>query len=271
MKWLIFMTLIFLILPVLGFQTGMRANFLYPGFLIVLGYIVARRYLPWRPVIPAIVLLVFVVIPWLTIYKMTTWVYRDELSVPERIVAASQQYAEAGFRGSLELGLYSLVGRVAGSSAGALPVFSQYYPDPYPFAMGRTFVLELEHLVPRVIWPEKPNLSFELNQYTMAVGMLPETNPDDTEVTSATFDAISEYYLNFGSVGVLLCSVLHGYFLRILYYWLVHRSHYEIGAAIYIVFFFLNLDFYGVVLVFVSATRQLLVWPLIFWMLSRKA
>ena len=59
MKWLIFMTLIFLILPVLGFQTGMRANFLYPGFLIVLGYLVARRYLPWRPVIPAIVLLVF--------------------------------------------------------------------------------------------------------------------------------------------------------------------------------------------------------------------
>ena len=270
-KWLILMTLIFLIHFVLGFQTGMRGSFLYPGLLIMLGYILARASLPWRLLIPSIALLVLLVIPWLTIYKTTTRAFGDKLSVPEKIMLVNEQFGEIGQRGLIELGIDGLFGRVAGSGAGALSVFSQFYPDPYPFEMGRTFVLEVGHLVPRLVWPEKPNLSFELNTYSTVVGILPETSSDDAEMTSATFDAISEYYLNFGSMGVLLFSLLHGYFMRILYYWLVHRSHYEVGAAIYIVFFFLNIDFFGVVQVFVSASRQLLVWPLIIWVLSRKA
>jgi len=39
----------------------------------------------------------------------------------------------------------------------------------------------------------------------------------------------------------------------------------------FLVLFVMNLEFYGVVQLFLSATRQLLVWPLILWVLSRKA
>src|SRR5438105_1619707 len=85
-KWLILMTLIFLIHFVLGFQTGMRGSFLYPGLLIMLGYILARASLPWRLLIPSIALLVLLVIPWLTIYKTTTRAFGDKLSVPEKIM-----------------------------------------------------------------------------------------------------------------------------------------------------------------------------------------
>ncbi|MDE2060662.1 MAG: O-antigen polysaccharide polymerase Wzy [candidate division NC10 bacterium] len=266
-KWLMFLVLIFLAQLLLGLQTGMRANFLYPILLIVLGYVIARGRLPWKVLAAAIPLFMFVVGPWLTLYKLEGEVE----SISARISATSQQFAGTEFRAAFELGLDGLVGRFAGSGAGALSVFSQYYPDPYPFEMGRSFVLTLEQLVPRVLWPEKPNLSLELNRYTIAVGMLPNEDDIDYGVTSATFDAISEYYLNFGLIGVLLFAVLHGYFFRILYYWLVKRSNYEMGASLYIVFFFLNLDFFGVVQIFTSATRHLVVWPLILYGLSRKS
>jgi len=266
-KWRILLIVISLFHFLLGLQTGMRGNFLYPGLLIVLGYVVARGRLPWRLLVAAIPILVFVVVPWLSLYKFLG----KEETIPARVAVTSQQFAETEYRAAFELGLDSLVGRFAGSSASTLSVFSQYYPDPYPFEMGRSFLLTLEQLVPRVLWPEKPNLSLELDRYTVAVGMLPQEDDVDYGVTSAKFDAISEYYLNFGPIGVLLFSLLHGYFFRILYYWLVKRSDYEIGASLYIVFFVLNLDFLGVVQIFISATRQLVVWPVILYALSRKS
>ena len=269
--WTIFLVAVTLVHAILGFQTGMRGNFLYPLFLISLGYVIARGSVPWRLLLPVVLLLGLVAIPWLSAYKQAVMgesAYAESMNA--RLLHANELYEVLDLRGSLESSLVNTAGRFAGSSAGALAVFSQFYPEPYPFEKGHTFVLELTQLMPRVVWPDKPNLSFELNQYTRAVHLLPEANPDDPGTTSATFDAISEYYLNFGALGVFLFSVLHGYFLKVLYYWLVRRSHYEIGAAMYLVFFFLNPDFLGIGNISVSATRLLVAWPVMFWVMSRK-
>ena len=145
------------------------------------------------------------------------------------------------------------------------------YPDVYPFEFGQTFLVELQTLIPRIVWPEKPNISIELNRYTSAVGMLREYDEYDESVTSATFDAISEYYLNFGTAGVFFLSMLQGYYLRVLYEWLVRRSIYEIGGSVYLVLFFSNHDFFGVAQSFVSHTRQLPVWLFILYLMSRRS
>ena len=263
-KWVVLLVFTVLFHMVLGLHTGMRGNFLYPGLLIVLGYIIAKRRMPLKVLAIALPAIIFMVVPILTFYKSAS-VYGVQ-SVPDKLALTVEQTVSADAQTFFEIGLDSVFGRLAGSSAGALPVFSQNFPDPYPFERGRSFVLELQQLIPRILWPDKPNINVELNRYTASVGLLTEGGP-----TSQTFDAVSEYYLNFGLVGVFIFSFLHGYLYRVLYYWLVKRSHYEIGASIYIVFFFLNPDFVGVVLMLVSATRQLLVWPLMLWLLSRQS
>lgn len=263
LKWLILLSLMYVAIFPLFLLTVMREYALRPALMIVLGYIMARGRLPWRLIIPAIALMFFFISPWLSLYKL---VEQRGQSVLERIAVTNTEFADTPARGRFELAVGGLVGRLVGSGSGATSVFSQYYPEVYPFELGRTFVIELSALVPRVLWPGKPNLSYELNMYTYGVGTL-----QDPETTAATFDAISEYYINFGTFGVFFLSILHGYYLKVLYEWLIRRSIYEIGASIYLVLFFINHDFFGVVQIFTSHTRQLVVWPLLLYLMSRRS
>ena len=268
LKWLTLLILMTLALAVTGLQTGMRGSFLQPVFLILLGFILARGYVPWRWVIPQIILVIFLVLPWLTLYKFAA--LSGPIPIVDRVEMANDQYKYLGLRGLMELGMTSSIGRMAGPG-GFIAIFTQYYPEMFPFEMGQSFLLEFESQIPRIIWSDKPNLSMQLDDYSRKVGILPPEGSREYGITSAKFDGISEYYINFGAPGVFLLCMLHGYFVRIIYYWLVKRSHFEIGAPMFLVLFVMNLEFYGVGQLFLSATRQLLIWPIILWMLSRKS
>ncbi len=268
LKWLNLLILMTSALAVTGLLTGMRGNFLQPAFLILVGFVLARGYVPWRWLIPQIIIVIFLVLPWLTLYKFAASV--EPLSIADRTAVANDRYKDMGLRGLAELGIASSFGRLAGPG-GFIAVFTQYYPEMFPFEMGQSFLFECEALIPRIIWPDKPNLSMQLDDYSRKVGILPSESSREYGITSAKFEGVSEYYVNFGAPGVFLLCMLHGYFVRIVYHWLVTRSHFEFGAPMFLVLFVMNLEFYGVVQLFLSATRQLLVWPMIFWVLSRKA
>ena len=268
LKWLTLLLFMTLTLVVTGLQTGMRGNFLQPALLILVGFVLARGYVPWRWVVPQFLIVIFLVVPWLTLYKFAA--ERGPIPITDRMEIASDQYKYLGIRGLVESGMVNTFGRLAGPG-GFIAVFVQYYPEIFPFEMGQSFLFEFEALMPRILWPEKPNLSMQLDDYSRNVGILPSEGSREYGITSAKFEGVSEYYINFGAPGVFFLCMLHGYFVRIIYYWLVKRSHFEIGAPMFLVLFVMNLEFYGVVQLFLSATRQLLVWPLILWVLSRKA
>jgi hypothetical protein len=271
LKWLILLTVMYASLVPLFLVTGMREHVFMPVLLIVLGYILARGRPPWKFIIVASVLLFFLISPWLSVYKISKSSVDIDKPFFERLEDTNAKLSLVSTRGRFELALYGLVARAAGAGAAFVPVYASYYPDVYPFEFGQTFLMELQTLIPRIVWPEKPNISLELNRYTSAVGMLREHDEYDESVTSATFDAVSEYYLNFGTTGVFFLSILQGYYFRILYEWLVRRSIYEIGGSVYLVLFFSNHDFFGVVQNFVSHTRQLPVWLFILYVMSRSS
>jgi hypothetical protein len=244
----------------LGLDIGMRGAFVYPLLLIAAGYAVARGRLPWVPVVLLGAVLMLVVIPWLTFYKIQS----PEGTIVERIRGASEEMSDVSLRGALDRGIEAIVGRSVGV-VGIAAVFVQDVPDLSPFEYGHTFVLEAMHFVPRVLWPDKPNMSEQLNRYSRRAGLIDA----DDETTSAVFDAVSEYYINFGVVGVFVLSLLHGYYLRVLNRWLVERSLFTIGASMFLVFIVINFDFFGVVQTMLSHTRQVPVWGFVFWVLSR--
>ena len=267
LPWLILLIFMYGSLFVLFLLTGMREHALKPIVMVGLGYILARGRLSLKFTLPAFVLIAFLISPWLSIFKSLSYA---EQGISDRIIATSKELSLIPLGGRFELVLQGLVFRFVGSGPAFVSLYASYYPDTYPFALGQSFALELESLIPRVLWPEKPNLSLELNNYSIMVGVTPQSGGEDYGITSATFDAISEYYVNFGVAGVFIFSMLQGYWLRILYEWLVKRSNLEIGGSIYLAVFFMNHDFFGVVQVVVSLTRVLPVWLFLLYFMSRK-
>jgi hypothetical protein len=244
----------------LGFEIGMRGAFVYPLLLVAAGYAIARGHLPWGRVVIVGPVLLLLVIPWLTFYKFQS----QDTPIMARVRGASDAMSEVDARGALDRGIEALVGRSVGV-VGMTAVFIQDVPDLSPFEYGRTFLIQATHLVPRVLWPNKPNMSEQLNAYSRRAGLIDE----EDDATTATFDAVSEYYVNFGMVGVFVLSLLHGCYLRALHRWLVERSVFIIGAPMFVVFILINFDFFGLFQTMLAHTRQIPVWAVVLYFLSR--
>lgn len=244
-----------------GFRTGMVNEFVYPVVAAIWGYLLARWRLPWKTMALVLAPAMLLILPWLTIYKGVAPGAR--MPVGARLAATEERLHAINYRAAAELTLDRFVARAAGPPM--LSVFTQYYPRAYPFLEGRTYWLELMSLVPRVLWPGKPEISPELNRYTAGVGMVRRGGN-----TSAVFDAPAEYWVNFGMFGVLLFSFLHGLYAKVLYDWLVVRSDYLIGGSIFAILISLNLDFYGVVEMITIHLHLVPVWLLVFYLLSRR-
>jgi hypothetical protein len=244
----------------LGLEIGMRGAFIYPLLLIGAGYVMGRGRVPWVRTAVASALLMTVVIPWLSFYKIQS----TEVPISERIRNATDEMAEVTARGALDRGIEALIGRSVGV-VGMTAVFIQDVPDLAPFEYGRTFLIQATHLVPRIIWPDKPNMSEQLNFYSRRAGLIHETD----EATSAVFDAVSEYYVNFGMAGVFFLSLLHGCYMRLLHHWLVVRSQPLIGGAMFLIFILINFDFFGIGQIVLAHSRQIPVWTAALYFMSR--
>ncbi|MEO7653002.1 MAG: hypothetical protein ABIZ80_21280, partial [Bryobacteraceae bacterium] len=261
-KWIVFLSITVGISTTMGFTTGMVQEFLYPVVMVVWGYVLAKQTLPWKTLLVVGPLSFFLIFPWLTIYKYSG-AMGPTMKISDRLDVANEKFRMTDYRTGLELTFDRFVAR---SSTIEPAVYQQFYPKVYPFLMGKSFLLELTALVPRVLWPEKIGLSEELNRYTAGVGMVREGDG-----TSAVFDLVSEYYINFGLIGVVLFTALQGVYETILFYWLTVRTNYLIGASIYAVLFFLNSEFFGLFYIFGWHTRMVPVWLLIFYFLSRRS
>jgi hypothetical protein len=244
----------------LGLEIGMRGAFVYPLLLVGAGYALSRGRLPWIRVGLVGALLLVLIIPWLSFYKLQS----PQSSIPDRIRSASGEMSETTMGGKLDRGVEAVVGRSVGV-VGMTAVFIQDVPDLEPFEYGRTFLIQAAHVIPRVLWPDKPNMSEQLNVYSRRAGLIDE----EDDVTSAVFDAVSEYYVNFGLMGVFFLSLLHGYYFRVLHHWLVQRSLFIVGAPMFLVFVLINFDFFGIVQIVLAHTRQIPAWALALYFLSR--
>jgi hypothetical protein len=259
LKWACFVILVYACMMPTAARSGQMVPVLMPALLIVCGYIVARRTLPWAMLLIGAPLAMYYVLPYVAFYKISKL---ETPSVSARLEQANETFSKSTYETRLEVALERTIVRFAGIAFPA--VFVQFYPWRYPFEMGRTFLIEATGLVPRVIWKDKP-YETELNLYSERVGLLPRGSD-----TSMIFDGISEYYLNFGDIGVFVFSVVNGWYLALLYTWLVSLGHHLIGPAIYLALLVGNWDCFGVVLIASAQLRFLPIWIAIYYLMSHK-
>ena len=86
--------------------------------------------------------------------------------------------------------------------------------------------------------------------------------------SSAMMDAVSEYYINFGMLGVLLLSITHGWYLGIQSAWLTRRCHYLLGASMFAILTVQNMDSFGWIYLFGEQIKKILPWLVIFYAMS---
>jgi hypothetical protein len=242
-----------------GLMTGQVNGLMMPVVCIFLGYTIAKGAPPWKLVAIALPFVALLLLPFSAVYK---WAGAWTEDIGQRLDNSVKRFAELGYRGRFELTLERSVVRFAGANQPSL--YSRYYPNVFSFDYGKSFEIEASTIVPRVLWPDKPMAAPELNKYPAKIGIVQyEGN------TTAIFDAPSEYYVNFGLLGMLLLSIVHGYFWQALYNWLRLRVHSLVGMVLILTLIVQNEDFYGVGLLLTSMIKTIPVWVLLFYFLSR--
>ena len=265
LQWLFFVVLTYALSVPASLLTGQMAPLLMPFLMMACGYTLARETAPWVAVAIAVPLLFYIVLPFTAYYKFTGInTPTERTTIDQRLWGAGEAYSNASSRAKLEIAFSRSLARFSGLPFPA--TFVQYFPDAYPFEGGRSFLLELSGLIPRFLWPDKPEVSVELNHYSEKVGLIPVG-----ATTSTVFDGVSEYYVNFGDVGVFVMSIVNGWYLGALHRWLVREGHYVVGSAIFIPMLLDNWDFFGVVNIASTHFRVLPVWILVYYLMSRKA
>jgi len=249
----------------LGLLSGQVGQVFVPSLMVVLGYTVARGSPPWRVLLPAGLAAFFLLCPFLTIYKHSQHSIGvvENPTVEERIHYTRERLEMTSYRAGLELAVDRFIARLCLIEFPS--VFSIYYPHTYPYAAGHSFLVEFSSLIPRFLWPDKPQMSPELNRYTATVGMVKEGGN-----TSAVFDALTEYYVNFGRLGVFLLAALHALYLKVLYHWLISLDRLA-GTALHLMVFLLNFDFFGVGQIIVAHTKLIPASILILYVLGRRS
>jgi hypothetical protein len=91
-----------------------------------------------------------------------------------------------------------------------------WVPDRVPYAMGEPWLAALYSLVPRFIWPDKPNITEITNdRFAILFGM---TTADIASRSTSAYPAVGDGFWNFGWFGAALAGLLAGLFWRLAYF-----------------------------------------------------
>ena len=259
-KWVLFCIVCYGLSILPGIRTGMREHFLKPLLLMAFGYVAARRRLPLLAFAGVIVLLVVVVLPVLNLAKQ--YATQTDFQSIERLERASAGVSTSTDNSYIELAAANLLVRINLLTMSA--IFSDYYPGRRPFLDGESFRLEAISFVPRFLWPDKPEISSTLDDYSREVGII---TMDDTR-TSAKFDGLSEYFINFGAWGVLLLKMVEGLYYRVMHTLLASRFGSLIATLFIGCFIIDNGDCFGFFMLIPSHVQSLAVWGLMLVILA---
>jgi len=185
---------------------------------VVLLYIGIKRRIPWLVVILGIVIL----FPFMFAkyeYRDQVWDPRGEVKVEGGAEAAKNvaTFASIAFKvvtGSLDAERTSFALQAISIRFDISYLFGHVVfltPKEVDYLYGETYQDVAWKLVPRVIWPDKPNPT-----YGLIFGHMYHILSIDDESTSINFPQLVEMYVNFGPWGVFI-----GMFIMSQIYWLL--------------------------------------------------
>ncbi len=226
-----------------GLSFGMIEQAIAPiGVLFIIQWQLTRR-LPLRSIV-AVIIIIFFLSPVKHEYRRATWY--GETPAPDSSagkallwIRQASQYWKNTFRDQQSLAEST---EQAASRTDLIHQFAlvcSLTPSEVPHQYGSTYSYFLVTLVPRVIWPEKPEAGGANKFYGVNYGL---TTEEGAERSTFGVNLIAESYINFGWAGIILMMALQGIFLGLLQHLFGEQKSGAGGWAVYVSFFvfFLN-------------------------------
>ena len=232
---------------------------LYEFFVVLvflsLVYWQVRRRVPWSVLAAAAVLFVLL--------NDVKFEYRGRVSLAE--LETTDVWAKVTTLAEVVTERYGGLERVPAEAAvssvnrlGHIVMFAyvvETTPDLVPYWGGETYTFLLASVVPRFLWPEKPEAGFG-NEFGRRYGFL---HPRNFE-TTINVPWLTEFYMNYGAPGVIIGMALVGAGFRFLIQKLSHPAsspvEYVLGLTLVFQLFYaesnLALMWGGLLLTFIS-------------------
>ena len=173
--------------------------------LIALWY--ARRHVPWTTLIVLVLVLVFVIFPFHNTYRLLD----ARMSTSQRVSLTSSIIGDWSYNEYMLRSMITVKQRL--SLINSVAVVIRDVGRWVPYAKGETlFLPTLVFFVPRLLWPDKPMLTFgrEFGQKFRVVRVFDK----ETAIASSV---PGELYWNFDLVGILVGMALWGMAMRFFY------------------------------------------------------
>ena len=146
---------------------------------------------------------------------------------------------------------------------------SSLTPELIPYQYGSTYSYFTVALIPRALWPDKPQAGGTNSYFAVTYGIATE---ELVKVTTFGVSLIGEGYINFGTLGVVLIMALQGGTLALLQHAFGSQKSGAGGQAVFLAFFvfFLNGVGTSAEILFGNIVQNLLVsCVLIFWVRAK--
>lgn len=199
--------------------SGLMAGMMFMGVTIMFALWVGRGHLRYRELVAACMLVGLVVSlkSVLPDFRDEAWFRGRQMSASERVELmgrlVQQRLEIGGASGLLEEGRDRTKERSA--AADMLADVIQRTPSPVPYWKGGSYVSLVGALVPRVLWPDKPQKDLG-QRFGHRYGYLASGNTS----TSINFPWLIEMYANFGMAFMPVGGLIVGAILGLLGRWL---------------------------------------------------
>jgi hypothetical protein len=191
---------------------GLVSALIYPALFFLAITWGVRGKVPWVP-LAALAALAILLHPAMNEYRALTW-YGPyaQASITDKGLLLSRIVLRNLTEGGTEYGNAAL--DTMGSRTNQLATVAwvmDLTPRPVPYWNGETYLSVFAALVPRAVWPDKPEQDLG-QQFGHRYGLL---DPQDTS-TSYNFPMLAESYANFGWPGIILVMGLVGAIYRVI-------------------------------------------------------
>jgi hypothetical protein len=261
-KWLVYIACEAATIATTGMRDGARGPVLRPIVLFCIGIMIQRRKVP-KKLVAICFTMALLAMPFLNAVKSSL---ATGIDFEQSVDAASSATHGQTIRSAVEELALTIAGRVTFYPM-HLAMYANLWPSIYPFEHGQTLVWAIEGLVPRFVDPNKENQMEKFDSLPRQAGIIAANDYR----TSASPDAFSEYYLNFGVLGIFLLSILHGLYFNILHRFLVIRNKDLFQLAVYAYLTLVAFPDTTVFRRFSGDSRYLLLWGAFYLFLIRSS
>ena len=220
---------------------GQVANALASGWMgpmVTLGlttaalFVVVNRRVPWTPIVLTVLSILFLQVG-KEEFRTAYWASGGQ-SVDGAATSAFERInfwldtSISKWSGALQAGGESRLAELAGRTVERASLLTQVAhvmemtPSQIPFQAGQTYSYLWITLIPRIIWPDKPDVSEANRFYQLAYGL---SDARSVQTTSISIGCMAEAYINFGWWGVIVIMCALGALFRTYEVFIADRSN----------------------------------------------